>query len=406
MGFLQSTRLALKSLARSKMRSFLTMLGIIIGVAAVITLVSCIQGINTIYRMMNQANGANRIDMSYWGGRSSVQAQLIDYLEADERLDGYSLFQQSQGTIKYRNTELENTRLYFGNQNYADCTNLILSIGRNISVADYDRDARVCVIGEAVRKKYFGAMSPLGQSIKVNGVTLEIIGVFRGKYGGKLNTDDQMILIPYGLRERCMENFYDDYSIVARGTDSQSVMEFCTDIEKYMQPLATNNFGYSDFYVYSNEQNAESTQQYTNMLSAVAAGVAGISLLVGGIGIMNIMLVSVTERTREIGIRTAIGARRRDIIGQFLIEAAVVSASGGVIGIIIGTFGSIVGGNIMFSSMFNSPYMPQIENFMILPSVGLVMSAFLFSALLGIVFGIYPANKASKLQPVEALRVN
>lgn len=139
------------------------------------------------------------------------------------------------------------------------------------------------------------------------------------------------------------------------------------------------------------------------MLALLGGGIASISLLVGGIGIMNIMLVSVTERTREIGIRMAIGARKRDIIGQFLIEAAVVSCFGGIIGIVLGCFLSAIIGNLLLGQL-QSSYMPAVEQFTVLPSVGLMIGAFLFSALLGIVFGLYPANKASNLQPVDALR--
>ena len=140
------------------------------------------------------------------------------------------------------------------------------------------------------------------------------------------------------------------------------------------------------------------------MLALIGGGVAGISLLVGGIGIMNIMLVSVTERTREIGIRMAIGARKRDIIGQFLVEAAVVSCFGGLIGIVLGCFLSAILGNVPLAQQMQGGFMPTVEQFTVLPSFGLAVGAFLFSALLGIIFGLYPANKASNLQPVDALR--
>ena len=140
------------------------------------------------------------------------------------------------------------------------------------------------------------------------------------------------------------------------------------------------------------------------MYALIGGGIAGISLLVGGIGIMNIMLVSVTERTREIGIRMAIGARKRDIIGQFLVEAAVVSCFGGIIGIVLGCFVSAILGNLLLMQQMSNSYMPTIEQFTVLPSLGLILGAFLFSALIGIIFGLYPANKASNLQPVDALR--
>ena len=168
-----------------------------------------------------------------------------------------------------------------------------------------------------------------------------------------------------------------------------------------MQSRCENNGGY--FSAYSNSEWQAQSESSTNMLALLGGGIASISLLVGGIGIMNIMLVSVTERTREIGIRMAIGARKRDIIGQFLIEAAVVSCFGGIIGIVLGCFLSAIIGNLLLGQL-QSSYMPAVEQFTVLPSVGLVIGAFLFSALLGIVFGLYPANKASNLQPVDALR--
>ena len=160
-----------------------------------------------------------------------------------------------------------------------------------------------------------------------------------------------------------------------------------------------------NFEVYSNAQWQEQAEASSNMLALLGGGIAGISLLVGGIGIMNIMLVSVTERTREIGIRMAIGARKRDIISQFLVEAAVVSCCGGMLGIILGCFAATILGNLLLLQQAQGGgWMPVIENFTVLPSFGLVAGAFLFSALLGIIFGLYPANKASNLQPVDALR--
>ena len=170
-----------------------------------------------------------------------------------------------------------------------------------------------------------------------------------------------------------------------------------------MEPRCTSSNGWFD--AYSDSQYQEQQESAAQQDALLMGGVAMISLLVGGIGIMNIMLVSVTERTREIGIRMAIGAKRRDIISQFLIEAASVSCCGGIIGIIIGCFGSAIMGNIMLSKQLSEQsWMPEVEQFTVLPSPMLIVGAFLFSALLGIIFGIYPANKASKLQPVEALR--
>ena len=185
--------------------------------------------------------------------------------------------------------------------------------------------------------------------------------------------------------------------------DKDSIQPAIDQIKEFMSTRYDQNNGYFD--AYSNNQYQEQAEASSNQLALLGAGVAGISLLVGGIGIMNIMLVSVTERTREIGIRMAIGARKRDIIGQFLIEAAVVSCCGGIIGIILGCFLSAIIGNLLLAQqMQQQMWMPQVEQFTVLPSVPLIIGAFLFSALLGILFGLYPANKASNLQPVDALR--
>ena len=262
----------------------------------------------------------------------------------------------------------------------------------------------MCLIGEAVRKYFFGAMSPIGQDIRIGSKSFEVIGVYAGKYGGKLNSGDQLIVLPYTLQPYMMEvGFYDSHDYIIQARAQEDIQPIVDRINEVMGPRVGEN-GY--FYCESNAQFQEQAQASSNQMALLGGGVAAISLLVGGIGIMNIMLVSVTERTREIGIRMAIGARRRDIIGQFLIESAAVSCCGGVLGIALGCFGSAVIGNLLLAQQMEqmSGWMPDIEHFTVLPSAPLVIGAFLFSALLGIIFGLYPANKAARLQPVDALR--
>ena len=247
-------------------------------------------------------------------------------------------------------------------------------------------------------------MSPIGQKIRIGGKNFEVIGVYKGKFGGKMNTEDQMLVMPHTLQNLMMSidrSADKQYIIQAAGKeDIQPVLDTLND---KMRPICEGNGGWFDASSSSQWQEQEEAAAQQDAL--LMGGVAMISLLVGGIGIMNIMLVSVTERTREIGIRMAIGARRRDIIMQFLIEAASVSCCGGLIGIIVGCFGSAIMGNIMLGKQLSEQmWMPEVERFTVLPSPALIVGAFLFSALLGIIFGIYPANKASKLQPVEALR--
>ena len=413
MNWMQTVRMAFKSILNNKVRSILTMLGIIIGVASVIAIVASIQGTSKLQRLQYEALGVNRIDVYGWGAKSRDWEDFEEYLD-NELADKVAAWSpqtqyydwQSDG-IQYRSQKLSNdngyTYMYFGNQDYGEVTSHTISAGRDISEADCTSRSRVCVIGETIRKYFFGAMSPLGQKIRIGSKSFEIIGVYEGKFDGKLNTEDQMIVMPYTLQNSMMSmSGMSDKQYVIKAATREDISELTsTLLPEFMQSRCEANGGY--FSAYSNSEWQEQSESSTNMLALLGGGVAGISLLVGGIGIMNIMLVSVTERTREIGIRMAIGARKRDIVGQFLVEAAVVSCCGGVIGIIVGCFLSAILGNMLLAQMQDG-YMPAVEQFTVLPSIGLIIGAFLFSALLGIIFGLYPANKASNLQPVDALR--
>lgn len=414
MNWLQNVRMALKSIAGNKVRSLLTMLGIIIGVAAVITLVASIQSKATLTRMQFEAMGTNRIQVYGYGAKSHDWQEFEELLDGEVggKLSGWSpqsqYYDWNNKGIQYRTMTLENqnsqTYMYFGNQHYGMVTNNVITAGRDISEADCKDQARVVVIGDTLRKYFFGAMSPMGQKLRIGGKDFEVIGVYKGKYKGKLNTEDQMLVMPYTLQSRMMSmSGWSDKQYVMQAASKEDIQPAIDAMKGMMQTRCETNGGWFD---------ASSTSQWQEQETAAAeqdallmGGVAMISLLVGGIGIMNIMLVSVTERTREIGIRMAIGARRRDIITQFLVEAASISCCGGIIGIVVGCFGAAIMGNIMLAQQLKDQmWMPEVEKFTVLPSPALIVGAFLFSALLGILFGIYPANKASKLQPVEALR--
>ena len=413
MNWMQTVCMAFKSILNNKVRSILTMLGIIIGVASVIAIVASIQGTSKLQRLQYEALGVNRIDVYGWGAKSRDWEDFEEYLDTElaDKVAAWSpqtqYYDWQSDGIQYRSQKLSNdngyTYMYFGNQDYGEVTSHTISAGRDISEADCTSRSRVCVIGETIRKYFFGAMSPLGQKIRIGGKSFEIIGVYEGKFDGKLNTEDQLIVMPYTLQNSMMSmSGISDKQYVIKAATREDISELTsTLLPEFMQSRCEASGGY--FSAYSNSEWQEQSESSTNMLALLGGGVAGISLLVGGIGIMNIMLVSVTERTREIGIRMAIGARKRDIVGQFLVEAAVVSCCGGVIGIIVGCFLSAILGNMLLAQMQDG-YMPAVEQFTVLPSIGLIIGAFLFSALLGIIFGLYPANKASNLQPVDALR--
>ena len=411
MNWIQTIRMALKSIAHNKVRTFLTMLGIIIGVGAVIALVASIQGMATLTRLQFEAMGTNQIQVHAWGVKSADWKAMEGYLDGElaDRIKGWSPQSQyydwqSKG-VQYRSKTLKSdnsyTYIYFGNEDYGMVTNRTVSAGRDLTETDCKTNARVCVIGETIRKYFFGAMSPIDQSIRIGGQSFKIVGVYKGKYGGKLNSEDQMIVLPYTLQSQMMRSSDSDHQYFIQAASKEDIQPVVDALKDFMSTRYDPNNGYFDCD--STSQYMDQVEASSNQLALLGGGIAAISLLVGGIGIMNIMLVSVTERTREIGIRMAIGARRRDIIGQFLIEAAVVSCCGGLIGILLGCFGSAVIGNLLLAQQMNS-WMPEVEQFTVLPSPGLVVGAFLFSALLGIIFGLYPASKASKLQPVEALR--
>lgn len=411
MNGMQTLRMSLKSITSNKIRSFLTMLGIIIGVAAVITLVATSQGTAKLQRLQYEAMGTNQIQIYGYGPKKADWTALENYMETELKDVVKAWSPQSQywdwqsKGIKYRTKTLDtnSTQIYFGNQDYGTCTNNVIAVGRDLSETDCRNSSKVCVIGETVRKTFFGAMSPLDQSIRIGGMSFKVVGVYKGKFGGKLNSQDQMIVLPYTLEQRMMSYSGGSKQYFIQAASRDLVDPAIEQIKEFMSTRYDSNNGYFD--AYSNNQWQDQEQAANDRSMRQTAGIAAISLIVGGIGIMNIMLVSVTERTREIGIRMAIGARKRDIIGQFLVEAAALSACGGILGIAVGCVASaLMGKSMLAQEMANNTWMPQIEQFTVLPSFGLVLGAFLFSALLGIIFGLYPANKASNLQPVDALR--
>ena len=342
MNWMQTVRMAFKSILNNKVRSILTMLGIIIGVASVIAIVASIQGTSKLQRLQYEAMGVNRIDIYGYGAKNRDWQEFEDYMTNDlsDKIAAWSpqsqYYDWQNSGIQYRAKRLDNndsnsgyTYMYFGNEHYGEVTSHALSAGRDISAADCRTRARVCVIGETLRKYFFGAMSPIGQKLQIGGKGFEVIGVYAGKYDGKLNTDDQMIVMPYTLQSTMMSVYgMADRQYIVKAAEKDVIAELTDELlPGFMQGRCEAGNGY--FSASSDSQWQEQSESSNNMLALLGGGVAGISLLVGGIGIMNIMLVSVTERTREIGIRMAIGARKRDIIGQFLVEASVVSCCGG-----------------------------------------------------------------------------
>ena len=414
MNILQAFKMAWKSIAGKKGRSALTILSIFIGIAAVMTIVSVMEGMKE--EMMKQLNamGSNRLTVYMYSWMYDADGNdispdyfpdLYDYCQSmKETVVGVTPNRQANATVVYgtKNSANMETKydeqwnlisgpptIYFGSDQYSACSNLTLAEGRDLAYLDMQNYNQVCVIGAEAAKIFFGTVDPVGKEVKINGNKFTVVGVYapRGEEGeNSINQMDNIFVIPYTMT-RLLGGSVDQYTVKVRG--SEDMTEVTSRLGGFLKGLIPQGTGGYDVY---NEGQWQQYQNETmNTISMVLGGIAAISLLVGGIGIMNIMLVTVTERTREIGIRRAIGAQRASIVTQFLIEAGMLCGMGGVVGIAVGTAGSVVVSRLMYQMT-------------VYPPVWVGLAAFALSVALGVLFGSYPAIKASKLQPVEALR--
>ncbi len=401
MTVMQSFRMALKSISAKKMRSFLTMLGIIIGVASVVILVSVIQAQNKKSLEYLESQGTNKLTVSAyrWTG-GDISRDLYDYClglsdlvvgvtpEVHLYNDGLSVKYGTHTVSATDDDWRKSGQFILGSDQYGLCNNYKLSAGRDLTRMDIDNYQNVCVLGGGVAETLFNLVNPVGKSVTILGTPYTVVGVYQKKNVDNWPELDNLILLPYSLNRTLGNNqTISEYSVKAVSASAADVAAI--RIQGYLSALIPESSGYS--HVQNNNQSMDSMDEMLMAQSLVLGGIAGISLLVGGIGIMNIMLVTVTERTREIGIRKAIGASRRSIILQFLIEASVICAIGGIIGILLGFLGTLIAAKLLLKMLF-------------LPGEGITIGAFAFSVVLGIIFGLYPAIKASGLQPVEALR--
>ncbi len=390
MNFKQSFFLALKSLRTSKMRSFLTMLGIIIGIAAVIILVSIVNGFKA--DMVNQFEqmGTNQISVTIIPRGSNRKIEVEDmYQYAQENPDTIAYISPTVSisgvSVKLGTETAESTSVTGIGEDYGEIKGYDVTQGRFLQYMDIERRQKNCVVGSYIAQEYFGG-NAIGQPFKINGNQFTIVGVIDEQADSTEGSADDMVLIPYTLgRSLSRMGTVNSYTVAV--TDSNMIDSVVEDIKNFLYKTLANENAYR---VIAIAQILDILDDLTGQLTMILVGIAGISLLVGGIGIMNIMLVSVTERTREIGIRKSIGAKRWDIMSQFVVEAATTSAVGGVIGIILGIAVSILVCNLMGIPPAISPLS--------------VIVAFSVSAGIGILFGYMPANKAAKLNPIEALR--
>jgi putative ABC transport system permease protein len=392
--------LALREIRRNILRSFLTVLGIVIGVAAVITMVTIGGGATVQIQQQIASMGSNLLMMS--PGKRLGPGQTTGNIPFKES-DADAIAREISSVAAVAPVSSQSIMAIFGNQNwttqvsgtnnqYLKVTNRSIGSGREFSDSELRSGAAVCIIGETVRKKLFGGQGALGEKIRLQKLSCDVIGLLEGKGQSTMGMDqDDIVVIPLSTFHRRISGNQDVGLIqisVQQGTSTEKTQSDIGRLMRERRHLSTSDD--DNFNVMDMKEITKMLTGTTQLLTALLGAVAAVSLLVGGIGIMNIMLVSVTERTREIGVRLAIGALENDVLTQFLVEAVVLSSLGGLIGIALATAASFVAARLM--------QVPYIFN----PGINLL--SFLFSAAIGVIFGFFPARRAARLDPIDALR--
>ena len=392
MSFGKSFSLAIANIMYDKKRSILTMLGIIVGVAAVIILISLMNGMT---RMMNDSfndMGTTSItaNVTSRGGSRVVNEEDMYKLRDDnpELLSGVSpTVSMARSSVKLPGETDSVTSTVTGvSEEYADMKNLELQSGSFFSYLDVQNNTRNCVIGTYIQKELFGSGAALGNKIKINGIPYTVVGIIEEQDDSTSSSSDNAIYIPYTTAFRASSSAsINSFLFTAVSEDLSG------DAKDLIEDKLYEILGDEDYYTVSSMQELiDMANDMVDKMKILLVCIAGISLLVGGIGIMNIMLVSVTERTREIGIRKSLGAKGKTIMTQFVIEAGTISGIGGILGIVVGSILAVLGGKLLGLTAT--------------PSVGAIVIAFSVSVGIGITFGYLPAKNAAKLNPIDALR--
>jgi putative ABC transport system permease protein len=392
--------LALREIRRNLMRSILTILGIVIGVAAVITMVTIGSGATRQVTQQIASLGSNLLmvrpgQRMGMGQRSSAPAfELSDVI---------ALGREISAVAAAAPTSTQVVTAIFGNENWSTSVtgtdnayfrvrNLDLRAGRRFNHSELRAGKAVCIVGETVRRELFGSYSPLDQKIRLGKFACEVIGLLQAKGQSSMGRDqDDLVILPLRTFQRRISGSHDVQLIQLSLRQGESTTRVEQDIVRLLRERRHLSHNQEDnFSVMDMKEIGDMLSSTTRVLTMLLGAVAGVSLLVGGIGIMNIMLVSVTERTREIGVRLAIGALEREVLLQFLVEAVVLSALGGVLGILLALIASLLLTRLM--------QVPFVFN------GGIMLLAFLFASAVGVLFGYFPARKAARLDPIEALR--
>lgn len=399
--YLQTLFIALSEIRRNTMRSFLTILGIIIGVSAVIIMSTIGKGATAKVTADIAKLGSNMLSIrpGQMRGPGGASAEAIPL----EMEDAAAIARDVSNLEAVAPTSTKGVTVVYGNVNWSTSvigtTNEYLAVrdwelaeGRPFSESELRSGKMVCLIGETLRRELFAGHSPLDEKIRMGRQSCKVIGVLQSKGQSSFGSDqDDIVLIPLAAFQRKISGSRDIsriYLSVNTGASTEAAQEEISRLLRERRKIGPKDP--DDFSVFDMKEVSDTMTGTTEVLTALLSAVAAVSLLVGGIGIMNIMLVSVTERTREIGIRLAIGAREREVLLQFLVEAAVLSMMGGIIGILVG-----VGSSFGLTKLLRIPYV--LDPLMILIS-------FVFASAIGIIFGFFPARRAARLNPIDALR--
>jgi putative ABC transport system permease protein len=397
---LNTLLLALRSIRRNLLRSFLTILGIVIGVSAVITMVTLGNGATQAVQNQISSLGTNLLMVRPGqrlgpGGSGGAPAfKEADALAAATQIGGIQAVapEARSAVTVIANGRNWATSVIGSSNSWFDTSNWTLASGRRFSDEELQAGAAVCVIGQTVRRELFGSQEALGEQVRVKQFSCNVVGVLASKGQAAMGNDqDDVVLVPLRtLQRRVTGNQRVNTLLVSMrdGSDADSVKASLSQLLRERRKLAEGDD--NNFNVLDTKQLADTLSGTTKVMTTLLGAVAAVSLLVGGIGIMNIMLVSVTERTREIGLRLAIGALEREVLLQFLIEAVALAALGGLIGIVLAT-----GASMALAQLMQVPYVFD---------AGINLLSFVFSAGIGVVFGYFPARRAARLDPIEALR--
>ena len=398
----ETFRQAIQNVWSNKLRTFLTMLGIIIGVMAVIVIVGLGNGMTKSMRDSFSALGTNTLSIQVWGygSRTVPVEEMYDICQRHSDLikavsPQVNFSGSARGTLKIGTTSYRWSNMSGVDENFTEMKNYQIVQGRGLQYMDMQDNKQVCVIGDYLNRVAFGG-NGVGQTLKIGANKFRVVGVLSAKVSDptmQQGSDDDCIYLPYTTAMRLSQKSTAD-SYICIMVDENQANEAKAAMENGLYNLFKSDNAY---YVYSASEWLEEMNKMINMVIVILTGIASISLLVGGIGIMNIMLVSVTERTKEIGIRKAMGAKERVILAQFVTEAATTSALGGALGIVLGYIVSMAANRVL-------PMFTDGMDITVSPSFDSIVVAFGISAGIGVLFGYLPAKRAAKLNPIDALR--